>query len=383
MQTLAKHVDVVQLLPSLQTGGAEKMVLHLSLELKSAGVESGVISFFDVTSSQLERGLRAEGIPVWSLGKRLGPDLAMIGRLRKLLGKIRPQVIHTHLSALRYAVMSVIGLDHPPRIVHTLHCVAERDSAGLRWLQQWCLGRGVTLIAVSEEVARSCARVYRKADVPVIPNGIPVRKQMCPPETRAHMRRLLGIDSDCFAFCCVASLRAVKNHRDLIEAFAGIAFETKAHLVLAGDGELRSELETLARALRIADQTHFLGEREDIAQVLAACDCFVLPSVSEGNPLSVLEAMASGLPVIATEVGGLPELVRSGSEGLLVPAGSAEALRQAMMRVITDSDLRRTMSRASQQRAKGRFDSNIMAQSYISIYELSMRSETLAPLCNV
>ena len=362
--------DVLQILPALETGGAERMVVHLAGELTKVGVQTGVVSFFDNPGSQLERKLRADQVPVWSLGKRLGPDLGMIGRLRKLLRTLRPNVIHTHLSALRYVIAGVIGLERPPRIVHTIHRVAERDSEfGLRWLQRWCLHRGVTLIAVSEEVANSCARVYHRKNVAVIPNGIPVSREVCRPETRANKRRALGLDNDCFVFTCVAGLRAVKNHKALIQAFAGMTNLTGSRLLLAGDGELRNELEDFVRTLRIEEQVHFLGEREDVTELLAASDAFVLSSISEGNPLSVLEAMSAGLPIVATSVGGLPELVRNGTDGLLVPPGDIEALRDAMTRIALDRDARRAMSDAVRQQAMLRFDSGVMAKSYLLEYE--------------
>jgi glycosyltransferase involved in cell wall biosynthesis len=363
-----KHV--LQILPALATGGAERMVVHLSGELTRAGVKTGVVSFFDNQGSQLEHALRADGLPVWSLGKHLGPDLGMIGRLRRLFRTLQPDVIHTHLSALRYAMAGVIGLERPPRIVHTIHRVAERDSEfGLRWLHRWCLRRGVTLIAVSEEVANSCARVYQQKNVPVIPNGIPVNRQVYRPETREKIRRAWGLDDDSFVFCCVARLSAVKNHKDLIEAFSGMVDIPGVQLVLAGGGELRMELEELSRVLRIQEQVHFLGERDDIADVLAASDAFVLSSISEGNPMSVLEAMSAGLPVVATSVGGMPELVRSGTDGWLVPPGDTRALRDAMRRLVLNRDSRQVMSDAVRQRAMLCFDSGAMGRSYLNVYE--------------
>ena len=345
------------------------MVVHLSGELMKAGIQTGVISFFDARESQIDRALRAEGIPVWSLGKRRGLDLAMIARLRKIIATLRPDVIHTHLSALRYAVPALIGAKNPPRILHTIHRVAERDAEfGMRWLHRWCLQRSNAVIAVSEEVARSCARVYGQLHVPVIPNGIPPGGRAKCPDARAAIRRSLGIGKDSFVFCCVARLRAVKNHKTLLDAFAGIGVQTGAHLILAGGGELRSELEAQARELRIAAQTHFLGERDNIAALLAASDAFVLPSISEGTPLSVLEAMMAGLPIVATSVGGMPELVRSGTEGLLAPPSNIAALRDAMTRMISDKDARHAMSQAARERATARFDATVMARSYLSAY---------------
>jgi len=368
-QIVSRYVQVLQILPSLDTGGAEKMVLYLTGELMKTGIKTGVVSFFDGHGSQIDRQLRAEGIPLWSLGKRRGPDLAMLARLRKLIGALRPDVIHTHLSALRYAVPAIACAKNPPAILHTIHRVAERDSElGLRWLQRWCLRRSNAVIAVSDEVARSCARVYDLSHVRVIPNGIPFCSPGCTPDIRVAVRSSLGIDADSFVFCCVARLRAVKNHKTLLEAFAGIHRQTGAHLLLAGDGELRRELEALARALQITEQIHFLGEQDNVAALLTASDAFVLPSLSEGTPLSVLEAMMASLPIIATSVGGLPELVRNGTEGLLAPPANVEALRDAMASMISDTDARRAMSQAAREKAAARFGVATMARSYLSAY---------------
>jgi glycosyltransferase involved in cell wall biosynthesis len=369
-QIVSRHVEVLQILPALDTGGAEKMVLHLTGELMRTGTKTGVISFFDSNGSQIDRELRAAGIPVWSLGKRRGPDLAMIARLKKLIAALRPDVIHTHLSALRYAVPAVARTRNPPGILHTIHRFAERDSEfGLRWLQRWCLRRSDAVIAVSEGVAKSCARVYDLSQVPVIPNGIPFSNfGWAAPDIRAAVRRSLGIDADSFVFCCVARLRAVKNHKTLLKAFAGLNRQTGAHLLLAGDGELRGELEALAGALRITDQVHFLGEQDNVAALLTASDAFVLSSLSEGTPLSVLEAMMAGLPIVATSVGGLPELVRNGTEGLLAPPADVKALRDAMAVIISDIDARQAMSQAAREKATTRYGVAAMARSYLSAY---------------
>jgi glycosyltransferase involved in cell wall biosynthesis len=345
------------------------MVVHLTRELRRLGIQTSVVSFFEPGGSQLQRELELDGVPVWSPKKRLGPDFGMIANLRTLIGRLRPEVIHTHLSTIRYAVPAVMGMTSPPRIVHTIHRVAERDSEpGLRWLQRWCLRRCGEVVAVSEEVALSCARLYRQRRISVVPNGIPLHKSDSATISRSLTRRDLGIENKSFVFCCVARMRAIKNHKTLLLAFAGIAGNTDAHLLLAGDGELRGELETLSRTLKITGRTHFLGERDDVAEVLAASDAFVLASFSEGTPFSVLEAMAAGLPVIATSVGGLPEIIRHGNEGWLVAPGQVEALRNAMARIVFDDYSRGLMTRAARERVRQRFDVGVMVQSYLSLY---------------
>ena len=327
-----------------------------------------MVSLFNGDGSQIDRALRAEGIPVWSLGKHRGPDFAVMARLRKLILAVKPDMVHTHLSALRYAVPAMTGAGCEVRILHTIHRVAERDAEfGLRWLQRWCLRRSNAVVAVSDEVARSCERVYGQSHVSVIPNGIPDARNHAR-TSRMDVRRSLGIDSQSFVFCCVARLRAVKNHSTLLAAFAASNRAHKAHLLIVGDGELRTSLEALASQLRITDQTHFLGEHDDVPALLAASDAFVLPSLSEGTPLSVLEAMMAGLPIIATSVGGLPELVRNQTEGLLVPPANTNALRDAMIRMISDSDSRHAMSLNARERALSRYGVTSMTQLYLNAY---------------
>lgn len=334
------------------------------------GAGTGVISFFEPRGSQLQRALETSGIPIWPLGKKLGLDPAMIGNLRSLIRKLQPRILHTHLASLRYVVPAVAGLRNPPRIVHTVHRVAERDTeAWFRWPQRWCMRRCGEVVAVSDEVANSCSRVYHRLRVSVIPNGIPLANRDYFSRARFDVRRSLGIDNDCFVFCCVARLRAVKNHNALIRAFAGMAARSGAHLLVAGDGELRKELEALAQTLQVATRVHFLGERDDVTQILAASDAFVLSSLSEGIPLSVLEAMAAGLPVIVTSVGGLPEVVRNGVEGFLVPPGNLEALENAMMQLVHNCSARSDMSRAAADTISQRFDARVMVGSYLSIYK--------------
>ena len=344
------------------------MVVHLACGLMKEGAHTGVVSLFNGDGSQFDRALRAEGIPVWSLGKHRGPDLTVMARLRRLVLALRPDMVHTHLSALRYVVPAMTGIDSEARILHTIHRVAERDAEfGLRWLQRWCLRRSNAVVAVSDEVARSCERVYGQSQVAVIPNGIP---DACNHAriSRMDIRRSLGIDAQSFVFCCVARLRTIKNHATLLAAFAASNRTHSAHLLLVGDGELRNSLESLTSQLRITEQTHFLGERDDVPALLAASDAFVLSSLSEGTPLSVLEAMMAGLPIIATSVGGLPELVRNQIEGLLVPPANTDALRDAMIRMISDPESRRAMSQKARERALSRYDVTSMTQLYLNAY---------------
>jgi glycosyltransferase involved in cell wall biosynthesis len=155
-----------------------------------------------------------------------------------------------------------------------------------------------------------------------------------------------------------------------LNAFAeGPAADRKSHLLLIGDGALRRRLESQVQSLGLSHQAHFLGLRTDIPEILRATDVFVLSSDFEGNPLCVMEAMAAGLPVVSTAVGGVPALLESGKEGLLVPPGDSQSLSNAMMSLLQNHELRNLWGRAAARRAKERFDVSTMVRAYEEVYE--------------
>jgi glycosyltransferase involved in cell wall biosynthesis len=174
---------------------------------------------------------------------------------------------------------------------------------------------------------------------------------------------------------CVARFAAQKNHALLISAFSkGPAADPKAHLVLAGQGVLRAELQMRVNDLGLTNRVHFLGLRCDIPDVLEAADIFALSSDYEGNPLSVIEAMAAGLPVVSTAVGGVPELLQNGKEGFIVQPGRVDEFSEAMMTLLNNPNLRRTMGSAAAGRARENFDVSAMVRAYEDLYD-----ETSAP----
>ncbi|MGH7392610.1 MAG: glycosyltransferase, partial [Candidatus Rokuibacteriota bacterium] len=167
----------------------------------------------------------------------------------------------------------------------------------------------------------------------------------------------------------VGRLDPVKDQAGLIRAFAGLAREhADVRLIVAGDGPCRADLETLAASLGLGDRVLLLGERRDVPRVLAALNVFVLPSVAEGISNTILEAMATGLPVIATRVGGNPELVEDGVNGFLVPRRDPDALRAAMARYVDDPHLAAVHGKSSRQRSVECFGLERMRDTYTSLY---------------
>ena len=170
-------------------------------------------------------------------------------------------------------------------------------------------------------------------------------------------------------FISVGRLEKVKNPEMLLRVFATLSSDNRLHLWFIGDGTLRVGLQAQIFASGLQKQVQMFGTRGDVNKLLSAADVFVLPSSYEGNPLSVMEAMAAGKPVIGTNVGGIPELVTDGREGLLVPSEDEPSLRAAMLTLISNPELREQMGRAGSQRAFQEFDSVTMTRRYERLYE--------------
>jgi glycosyltransferase involved in cell wall biosynthesis len=179
------------------------------------------------------------------------------------------------------------------------------------------------------------------------------------------------VEPQTLVFVHVGRFAAVKNHEMLVAAFAQLVGQQPlpTELWLVGDGELREAVQHQVRALGIESRVRFLGVRSDIPDLLRAADVFVFPSRWEGNPLSVMEAMAAGLPVVATAVGGVPELVEDGASGILVPNEDLHGLVAAMQRMAQNPDLREQMGRAARCRAVERFDIQQTVRAYEALYE--------------
>lgn len=363
-------VRVVHVLPDLVPYGLENMLSHLVCSLDRTRYEPAVISLFGPAENGLENTLRNAGVNVFHLHKRRGFDPRMFVRLYKLFRKMQPDIVHSHNYVLRYTLPAAI-LARVPVMAHTIHNVAKQEVDRLgRWLQ-WLAFRGpVHPVAIAQEVALTSRQVYGSVDLTIIPNGIPVEAFQREVSTRARWRKREGFLETDLLYVCVARFFRQKNHSTLIQAFAnGPARNPHCKLLLAGDGELRGDIEVQAQRLGVHSQIRFLGRRDDVAEILNAADVFVLASLWEGNPLSVMEAMASELPVIATSVGAVPELVENGVHGLLVPPGDSPALAGAMLHLMSNEAERRRMGRAAALRARERFDYRLMVQAYEALYE--------------
>jgi glycosyltransferase involved in cell wall biosynthesis len=253
-------------------------------------------------------------------------------------------------------------------MAHTVHNLARKEVDLPGRCLQWLAFRGrVAPVAIAEEVGRSIQECYGVTPAAVIPNGIETEAFHIP-EARQPWRAAHGIAEEDFVVVSVARLDPQKDPVGLLRAFAdGLGRRQRARLVLAGDGSLRAEAEREAAALGLLGRVHFLGVQARVAEVLAAADVFGLFSRYEGNPLAVMEAMAAGLPVVATAVGGVPEIVTKDA-GVLVRGGDGAGFAAALAGLAEDSGQRRAMGEAARMRAQA-FHVDRMVAEYSALFE--------------
>jgi glycosyltransferase involved in cell wall biosynthesis len=347
------------------------MAVHIVRGLNGQRFEVGVVSIWRRLGSDLELLLDESDVKVWYLGKGWGFDFRIYSRLYYLLRDYRPDIVHMHLQVLRYALPLMLWFRRTSMCLHTVNQLAEFEvEPNARWINRYAFKHGVLPVAVAKAVAVSVERLYGTQQCKVIWNCVPTNLYAAPRSPRAEWRARGGFADDDVLFTCVARLDPQKNHALLLRAFArGPAFDPKAHLVLIGAGPLRRQLEELTEKLGLTGQVHFLGLRTDIPDVLGAMDVFVLSSDYEGGPLSVVEAMAAGLPVVSTAAGGVPELITSGKEGFIVPLGDVKGLADSMISLFKDKEARRSLGMAAARRARENFDLSVMIEAYQELYE--------------
>jgi glycosyltransferase involved in cell wall biosynthesis len=361
---------VLHVLANLGAGGAERMAVHIVLGLNRRRFQPAVVAYSGRCGSDLERYLDHAGLKTWFLGKGPGFDWRTYYRLHRVFKEFRPDIVHTHVHVMRYAFPSLVYFK-PRLMVHTVHNIAQREiEPRARWLQGLAYRRGVIPVAVAHEVAVSLERLYGIGNCRVVWNCIPTDLYASPQTPRQVWRAKHGFLEEDILFVCVARFAPQKNHALLLNAFAtGPAGDPKAHLMLAGQGVLRAQLQEQVNQLGLTSRVHFLGLRTDIPDVLGAADIFTLSSDYEGNPLSVVEAMAAGLPIVSTAAGGVPELLQNGKQGFIVQPGQAEQLSEAMTMLLKNSVLRRAMGAAAAVRAKEKFDVSAMVRAYEELYD--------------
>jgi len=359
--SLTGKLRVTHVVNSLEVGGLERLVHDLVL---ARGVEwTSVICL--TTLGALGESLRASGVKVSVIGLE-GGLLRAITQLCRQLRRLRPDVVHCHNMRSHLFGGLAARLCGRRGLLLTKHGGVIPESRYAVGLSRWLMRR-TTVVAVSPEI-EGLMRGLHPERLVYIPNGISLsaHDRQLP---RMEARQRLGWSTEGPWLGIVARLFPGKNHLALLEALRAVRRRFPATcLAIVGDGPDRRGIEDAIGRLDLKEAVAMLGERRDIPGILAALDLFVLPSDTEGMPMTLLEAMAARLPVVATCVGGVPEVVLDGQTGLLVPPRSPEALSAAIETVLSDPVMAELLGQAGRQRAEDLFDLRRTVSRYEETY---------------
>ena len=353
-------IKVAIILPYFGPGGAEKMAAHLAAGLDRDQFAVEVFSIYgQPLHNHLEEMVQAAGVPIHFIGKKRGFSLKAVVKLFRLLDEFGPDLIHTHQYACVYASPWPVMRKKP--FLHTLHTLPEIENkrALRRFVTKHLVKKCImTPVAISASNQRMVADYYGLPldRVPMVHNPVDVKRFASGERTEDGQ----------FRFITAGRFSPEKNQQMMYRAFASFVDSgNDARLLMLGKGAEEENLKSLARELKIDDRIDYAGFVPNVEDYLKTADVFLLSSHYEAQPLCVLEAMAAGLPVISTDVGGVADIVTD--NGILVAPGDTEAMTDAMKTLRLDGDLRDAMSRRSAANAAG-FDVSNTIAGYSQLY---------------
>lgn len=362
---------ILHVVDSLEVGGLERVVTDLVLAQSAAGHHVCVFSI--CTTGGFKAELQAKGIEVLE-GHKSGPlDRRVIRALRHCVRQHHIGVVHAHNFVPNYyAAAALLALTPQPALVCTCHDMGMRlQNRRLRWLFRMSLARTAHVAMVGAQVHQRFVHsgMVKPAHATTVLNGIPVERFSRTDDRRGRARQQLGLPPDATVIGAVGRLVPLKNHARLIQVMPEILRRhPDTRLVIIGDGELAATLRQEVAAHHLQDRVVLAGGRKDVADLLPAFDIFALPSQTEGLSIALLEACASQLAVVATQVGGNPEIIHEGHTGLLIPADNNAALTQALMRLLDDPHLRDELARHAQAWVRAHASIDALVQAYDQVY---------------
>lgn len=365
---------------NLAVGGAEELVLGASTHLPSEGVETAVVAI--TRRGPIAEEIARAGVPVHLASGQPGPrDSAAFLRLVRLLRRERPDVVHTYLlNASLYGRLAAI-MAGVPLVLAAEQNVYRRKRRRHARMERILAAKTFRIVACCRAVGDFYAD---QTSVPRHKIAVVYNAARFGPELSADDRRLalarLGVPSDAVTVGTVGRLAEQKGHQFLLEAVADLAPGLpRLVLLVAGEGPLRGELEAQASRLGIAARVRFLGVRRDRETLYAAMDLFVLPSLWEGLSLALIEAMGAGRPLVATDVGGNPEVVSHGQTGLIVSPRDRAALAGGIKTLLLGTDLARALGAAASRQARARFAIAQHVGEIAALYRQGLRERGAMP----
>lgn len=349
---------VMVVIPALGSGGGERLAVSLIAKMDPEKIQTKLIVLYPFEDTENARFVQEKKIDTVYLGKHRGIDFSIIRKLKKEIDCFHPDVIQTHLYVVSYVLLAA-----PQRIkkYHTVHNVAEKEAFGLRRIINRIAFRfgNCVPVAISPYCAGTIEKLY-SIDIdriPCIMNGVDI-----------HRYSFASTKHDKIVFINVGRLQLQKNQTLLVEAFSKVHKQMpNTELIIIGEGELRGKLENLVEKYELQHCVDLPGQCNDVQKRLNAADIFVQSSNYEGLPISGLEAMACGLPIISTRAGGTVDIVKDGINGYLVDIGAVDNLAQKMISLANNEKLRKKMGCVSRRMVE-EFDIDRCAKKYQELY---------------
>ncbi|HOA79885.1 MAG TPA: glycosyltransferase [Defluviitaleaceae bacterium] len=346
-------------IPNLDIAGAEVMCTNLAIQLKQKH-EVVVVSLYN-KKTRLTDYLERSGIKLLYLNKKGGFDFSIVKNLKVIIENEKPDVIHTHLYAFKYVYFANKRIKTP--IIHTVHNIAQKEATRLDVLIQKIAFKknSIVPVALSPEIACSISKLYKiqKNKIPIIYNGIEILNYK--PKQSYEF-------SDCIRIINVARFFPQKNHESLIFGFYE-ALKKRSNLILdlVGDGPLYNRCCQIVKELNIGDKVNFWGVRDDVPRLLYNSDIFILPSLYEGMPMTVAEAMCVGMPILCTNVGGISSMVINGYSALYIENDPNNICNSILH--ICENDFFREKIGKNALSDSLKFSSSSMAENYSELYK--------------
>ena len=362
---------ILFLITGLSYAGAENQLVQLCKGLKPKGCEIAVVSMTSPKAHVDE--LTELGVEVHTLNMSRGiPDPRGILRLRRIISRFKPDVVHSHLVHANILARVARLFIRMPLLICTAHTRNEEGKIRellYRLTDPLCeLTTNVSQDAVNHYIQE---KIVPRHKIQFIPNGIDVSRYH-KQDTRNKTRETLGLAEQQFTWLAAGRFVPAKDYRNLVTAFRRVAdLHPDSLLLIAGIGPEREEIEELCKTLGLQEHISFLGLRKDIPELMQAADAYVMSSRWEGMPIVLLEAAASGLPIVATDVGGNREVVQDGVTGLLVPAEDSWALGEQMLALMEKSpEDRQRMGEQGREYVQQHYTMDVVIDQWLSLYAL-------------
>ena len=353
---------------SLAKGGAERVVANLAKGLDRQ-IFNPIIFCLNKPGDYAAE-LEKESIKVIALDKRPKLDLQIIGKLVKVMKDNKIDIVHAHLWTSNFWGRVAAKIANVPIIICTEHNVDSWKSLFHHAIDSFLSRFTDKIIAVSNKVKEFyVGKGIPSKKIEVIYNGVQTNGSQGHKDTRSHVKQEFGIKDEEKVLAVIGRLVEQKGHKYLLEALSQLNGKYDFKLLVVGNGPLTESLKSQVTSLKLDDKVIFTGFRRDINRLFEAIDVLVMPSLREGLPLIALEAMISGVPIVATKVGGTPEVVEDGISGVLVSQKNPAELANGLRKILDDKELAEKYVENGKNRVKDLFSIDIMIKKHEILYE--------------